>query len=159
VRRIGVVTAAWRAVQHQVRSASVARNMRLADVAAAIGYAPGTVKNALYSATATPSPALEAALRGWVNGAPVRATPGPAPPSAGDTRPRMCAPSAKILAPPDIVSASLTPQWDYRVVRLADHDWGLQMEVLAGAGLDCWELVSVSGGVAYLKREVVGGVE
>jgi hypothetical protein len=142
-------------VQHQVRSASVARNMRLADVAAAIGYAPGTVKNALYSAHATPSPALEAALRGWVNGAPVRATPGPAPPSAGDTRPRMCAPSAKILAPPDIVSASITPpNFEYGVFRLPDHDWRGQGDVLNARCGDGWVLVSVSGGVAYMRRVV-----
>lgn len=127
--------------------------MRLADVAAAIGYAPGTVKNALYSATATPSPALEAALRGWVNGAPVRATPGPAPPSAGDTRPRMCAPSAKILAPPDIVSPTLT-RHEYLALRLPDHDWGGQGAVLTAHAQIGWELVSVSGGVAYMRRVV-----
>ena len=90
------------------------------------------------------------------SGAPEPTTPAPAPPSADDPRSRMCALSAKNMVRGDIVSASITrPQWEYAVHRLPDHDWSAQVEHLNALGKGGWSLVSVSGGVAYLKRVVL----
>ena len=42
------------------------------------------------------------------------------------------------------------PQWEYRKLECGDHD----LEALAAAGLDGWELVYVADNFAYLKREI-----
>jgi hypothetical protein len=99
-------------------------------------------------------------------------TPGPAPPSAGDTRPRMCAPSAKNLASPEAVSINITDGThrfdpasapgvinlrvtvEYEAVRLPDHNFRGQAEALTKLGALGFELVCISGGVAYLRRRL-----
>jgi len=42
------------------------------------------------------------------------------------------------------------PQWEYSKLACGDHD----LEALAAAGLDGWELVFVADNFAYLKREI-----
>jgi hypothetical protein len=180
-RRGNIVTPAnWDDLRQAVRAEARRRGLSVADLAEALGRGPSALRVQL-ALRDPPSAALQGALRGWLNGGgpPVAAgasqaaggasqarhghglrpgaepeppTPAPAPPS-GDPSPRsrMCAPSAKFAAAPGIVSPQITG-WEYRVVRLPDHDWAGQIGALGAHGMVGWELVSVSGGVAYMKR-------
>jgi hypothetical protein len=167
-----VIAGNWDELRQAVRATREALGLAIDDVAAAIGHTSSTTRGRLSMRT-PPSEAMQGRLRAWVedmsravaqaagsasqarHGHGQQPTPAPAPPSAGDTRPRMCTPSAKILAPPDIVSASITPpNFEYGAFRLPDHDWGGQGAVLNGRCGEGWVLVSVSGGIAYMRRVV-----
>jgi hypothetical protein len=167
-----VIAGNWDELRQAVRATREALGLAIDDVAAAIGHTSSTTRGRLSMRT-PPSEAMQGRLRAWVedmsravapaaggasqarHGHGQQPTPGPAPPSAGDTRPRMCAPSAKILAPADIVSPTITPpNFEYGVFRLPDHDWRGQGDVLNARCGDGWVLVSVSGGVAYMRRVV-----
>ena len=173
----------WDELRQRVRSAAAARGLRVVDVGPAIGRSAGSIANALYSTT-PPSVPLQMALRAWLNGRSTAATlsgaaaggasearadaalqhacasPATAPPSWDPSpRPLMCAPSAKIPVAAGFVSSPVTPVcWEYWVCRLPDHDWREQASALNVRGLVGWELVSVSGGVAYMRRGRVRGV-
>jgi hypothetical protein len=43
--------------------------------------------------------------------------------------------------------------WEYRVLRLSDHNWEKQATALNTAGAQGWRLVAVFDGVAYMERE------
>ncbi len=152
--------AAWETLRQAVRGAAAARGVSLDGVARAIGRAPTTVRIRL-STRKPPSASMQGLLRAWLRDDvttssrnDVTTTTRARPPLSGpEPRARMCAPSAKIPRCGKTVSAQLT--WEYRVVRLPDHDWLEQAEALGVAGGDGFELVCVSGGVAYLKRGVV----
>jgi hypothetical protein len=164
-----VIAGNWDELRQAVRATREALGLAIDDVAAAIGHTSSTTRGRLSMRT-PPSEAMQGRLRAWVedmsravaqaaggasqarHGHGQQPTPGPAPPSAGDTRPRMCAPSAKILARPDIVSAPITARWEYAVHRIPDHDWRAQEALLNVGGAGGWELVSVSGGIAYMRR-------
>jgi hypothetical protein len=147
---------AWTELRHAVRAEARRRGLTVADVADTLGRGRAALRTSL-ALRAPPSPALQAELRGWLSGAPVPTTSVARPPFQGPKpRSRMCAPSAKNMARGDIVSASITrPQWEYAVHRLPDHDWLAQVSCLNTRGVDGWDLVIVSGGVAYLKRVVL----
>lgn len=145
----------WDELREAVRNAARTRGLRVIDIGTAIGRRGNSVATVLYSEN-PPATALQDALRAWLKGKPVPATPVGAPPSR-DPRPRsrMRSPSAKNSAPGDLVSSEITAtEWEYRVHRLPDHDWGMQREQLNVIGADGWRLVCVSGGVAYLERLV-----
>jgi hypothetical protein len=159
------VVAAWDELRHAVRAEARRRGLSVADLADVLGRGPSALRTQL-SMRSPPSPALQAALRGWVSGMTTSArsdvptsrrndvqttTPARPPLPGPEPRARMCAPSAKNMASGDIVSSPITV-WEYRVVRLPDHDWVGQADVLREHGGHGFELVSVSGGVAYMKR-------
>lgn len=146
VRAVGQGWESWDDLRLRVRAEAPRRGMRITDVGPAMGRSIKGVANALYSPT-PPSAALQDALVCWL------ATPDPAPPSAGEPRLRMCAPSAKIPASGEVVSPRITA-WEYLVIRLPDHDWVCQAALLTLHGEVGWRLVSVYGGVAYLCRKV-----
>ena len=168
----------WDELRQRVRSAAAARGVTLKALATEIGYARATIATTL-SLRRPPSARLQGELRDWVgeDGGHVAqaaggasearadaalqhacATPATAPPSWDPSpHPLMCAPSAKIPVAAAFVSSPVTA-WEYVVVRLPDHDWAAQDACLSGYGAQGWELVSVSGGVAYLRRVRVRGV-
>ncbi len=47
--------------------------------------------------------------------------------------------------------------WQYRVIRLPDHDWAKQETALNNEGASGWELVAMLDGVAYFKRRRTPG--
>jgi hypothetical protein len=146
----------WDELRQAVRTEAKARSMTHAGVAAAIGKTPSYVLAAL-SMRRPASASLQTALRGWLNGNAPAPTPHSRPPVEGpEPHPPMCAPTAKNSNSPENVSASLPVLWEYRVVRLPDHDWPAQCAALDVYGAAGWDLVCVGGGVSYLRRVRVG---
>ena len=175
--------AEWNKLRQAVRTEAKRRGMTVADLAEALGRGPSSLRSSLALRTPA-SAALQDALRGWLRmaaphlalrsaqaaggasearhggglaqgGGTSQLNPAPAPPSWDpDPRSRMCAPLPKNQRAGDIVSPQITARWEYVVLRLTDHDWRAQTEELNESGAFGFELVCVTGGVAYLRRRL-----